>query len=334
MLRMRSIGLMKGHFWIAISVALVCMGCHPDSHTLNPQIYYSAPPRQMEKLYDPTNECGLFPPLSAEENSQEWARELYLGRKFGQEMDFYRALTCFKRALFLHNECHPTPDRSFEIEYEIFFTYYLAGKYKEAVEVFETGNLSNVPTDFPVVNNLTIALYDSYVHIDQVERANQILNFINTRDPEVANKLVIERAIFEADFTTMEAIAAGDNVYSDVVCEFLTNYTTQSKSVSKAQFLNAVLPGAGYSYVGQQRAALTSFFLNALFIAASYQLFDRGYVPAGIILTSLELGWYFGGINGAGLAAKEYNERLYEGIGRETLIENKLFPLLTMQMCF
>ena len=46
------------------------------------------------------------------------------------------------------------------------------------------------------------------------------------------------------------------------------------------------------------------------------------------------MGWYFGGINGAGLAAQEYNERVYERLARDTMIENKLFPILMLEKAF
>ncbi len=44
--------------------------------------------------------------------------------------------------------------------------------------------------------------------------------------------------------------------------------------------------------------------------------------------------WYFGGIYGAGLAAKEYNKSLFECSAEETKIENKLFPILMIQTTF
>ena len=40
---------------------------------------------------------------------------------------------------------------------------------------------------------------------------------------------------------------------------------------------------------------------------------------AGIFTASLEAGWYLGGINGAGLSAKIYNDRLYSELGKEAL---------------
>lgn len=299
--------------------------CSSNKTVIEPLICYVPPQRLIQKLPSP------FPPLSIEERRQDWGRQLYLGREFGREMDLYRALTCFKSALFLipKNNC----DRLLEIEYEIFLAYYLGNKYQEAVEAFESSHLITVPETFPALNDMLIMLYDAYIKNDQCERAYRVLGLLGSIDLSTANDLLLETAIEKADFPTIIQ-AAESSSHRDDVYQFLGDYESQAKSVSKAKFLNAVLPGAGYLYVGQRKAALTSFFINALFIAASYQLFERGYIPAAIITSSLELGWYFGGINGAGLAAREYNERLYECRGRDLLIQDNLFPILMIQTSF
>ncbi len=100
------------------------------------------------------------------------------------------------------------------------------------------------------------------------------------------------------------------------------------------QLLNALIPGAGYLYIGQKKSALTAFLLNGLFIAAAYQFFHHRHVAAGIITTGFEAGWYFGGIYGAGEEAKYYNERLFEKNAATVLNDYKLFPALMMQYAF
>ncbi len=115
---------------------------------------------------------------------------------------------------------------------------------------------------------------------------------------------------------------------------FFSEYCCKAKSVKKAQMLNAILPGAGYYYVGQKKSALTSFIINTLFTAAAYQLFDKGYFAGGLIVSSLELGWYLGGINGAGLEAKEYNQSIYNTMAKDTMAQNRLFPVLMFETTF
>lgn len=309
--------------WL-LFLCLTCFSCQPNSCSLEPNICFSAPPFLIESLPAP------FAPLTLVERSQDWGKEYFIGKSFAKEMDLYRALTCFKRALFLIPRTH---ERRMEIEYEIFFAYYAANKYQEAVETFEGSRLMDAPATFPPLLDLLIALYDSYIKIDQPERACRILMLIETIESNTANNLRLETAVVDADFPGI-VNAAGCSASNEAVSEFLTTYFTEAKSVSKAQTLNAILPGAGYYYVGQKKSAITSFLINALFIAAAYQLFDRGYIAGGIIVTSLETGWYFGGINGAGIEAKQYNEILYDRLARETLANERLFPILMIQKGF
>lgn len=310
-----------------LALFLLCLvwSCHPNSCNLEPTIGYSPPQRFIESL------PPAFAEPSPHERDQDWGQELFLGKSFAKETDFYRAITCFKRALFLLPK-HEA-DRRFEIEYNIFLAYYAAGKYAEAVEAFEGGHLMEAPATFPTADDLFITLYDAYMKTGQIERAGRILSVIAERNGETAAQLSLGMAITQGDFPAieqgLECSPAREGVY-----ELLATYQSQAKSVRKAQLLNAVLPGAGYLYVGQKKSALTSFLINALFIAASYQLFERGYIPAAVIMTSLEFGWYFGGINGAGLEAKQYNEWLFERLGRETMVQERLFPILMIQKGF
>lgn len=300
-------------------------GCQPSSCLFEPTICPTVPPYTIERLPSP------FTELSTQERNQDWGKELHLGKAFARQQDFYRAITCFKRALILipgRNDA-----RRMEIEYEIFFAYYVANKYQEAIDAYETSHLPRISGDFPAVRELLMALYDVYMQTEQTCKAYQILDQITLLDQCLAAHLKIETAIVEADFPVITETATSDSAPSGLA-DFLDMYEINTKSVTKAKFLNAVLPGAGYYYVGQKKTALTSFLINALFIGASYQLYERGYIPAAIILTSLEMGWYFGGINGAGMAANEYNLCLYQRLGSDFLNQNRLFPILMIQKGF
>lgn len=309
---------------VSITLCLFCLGCHPNSHVLEPNIFYVPQQRFVEQL------CPAFEPLTPEELSQDWGKELFIGVAFAREMDLYRALTCFKRAQILM----PCDNyRRLQTEYNILFCYYLGNKYHDAIQVFETGDLINIPEDFPAFQDLMILLYDAYLKIERPEKAYRILGLLASYDNEAAVSLNLETAIVEGDMPSSSIIAEHHPAKEDVGF-FLSDFQCRAKSVEKAQLLNAVLPGAGFYYVGQTKSALTSLLINTLFITAAYQFFDRGYIAAGIITTSFELGWYFGGINGAGLAAKEYNEQLYSALGKEMMIQNRLFPILMFQKGF
>jgi hypothetical protein len=351
-------------------------GCVVNTGPFEPKIDFYPSPRVTERLPSP------FPPLSPEEREEEWGKELYLGLHFAHEFDLYRAITCYKRALFLcpdgtlwggdffHNSleqgkarskqsglmrrawpkpCSTEEDRAgvaaaeriskkitapqyrtMQIEYHIAEAYFMGCKYKDVIETYELGSLTQAPLDFPVLKELLLMLIDSYTRLDSCEKAERIKWYLESIDPLTEAKMEEYQAINSADFSTLYAMAVEDE---DLAC-FLSSYQGSCLSVKKAQTLNAILPGAGFYYVGQTKTAVTAFVINALFTYAAYQFFDRGYVAAGLITTSLEMGWYLGGINGAGLAAQEHNEHNWNVQGKEFLIRKRLFPLLMFQYAF
>lgn len=120
----------------------------------------------------------------------------------------------------------------------------------------------------------------------------------------------------------------------DSLSELVDGYTQKKKSPNTAKLLNAVVPGAGYFYVGQKQTALTSLLINSLFIWGATHFFQKGNIPAAIITTSFELGWYVGGIQGAASAATLYNERLYESYAHNHMKNNRLYPTLMLSYGF
>lgn len=308
---------------LLITVSTGCMKRCEDCW--EPNICYTPPQRFVEHLPSP------FKELSPQELKTDWGRELYVGKQFAHEMDLYRSITSFKRALFLIPPSQR--ERQLEIEYDIFLAYFMGKKYKDAIKAFEDTHLFNVDQTFPAYRELLISLYEAYLQTDEEEKACKVLRLLYDMDQTTANGLSMETAVQSFDFCTLNDVApyhpAGEKAM-----EFEAAYCSEILSPSKARTLNTVLPGAGYYYVGQKKAAVTSFLINALFTAAAWQLFDRGYIAGGIIVASLETGWYFGGINGAGIAAEEYNRGIYSCKGKEFLLDNGLFPILMFQQGF
>ncbi|NGX41885.1 MAG: hypothetical protein K940chlam7_00159 [Chlamydiae bacterium] len=310
---------------IVICCLLVLSSCHPRSYILEPKISYSPQRRQFESQPSPFNN------LSPNELKQEWGKEMKIAIAFARELDLYRAITGFKRATILMPL--DQNDRRLQAEFSIVQCYYLGKKYQDAVETFEFSQLPSVPSSFPAFRELLIILYDSYQKVGQCEKAEAILSLMEKGDPETALDLQLFSAIDGGYLSCMSSLASS-HPHCEDFSQFFNQYCCCSKSARKAQTLNALLPGAGYYYVGQKRSAITSFILNAAFIAASYHFFERGNWGAGLITTSLEFGWYFGGINGAGLAAKEYNQHVYQEFGKNLLLKRQLFPVLMLETSF
>jgi tetratricopeptide (TPR) repeat protein len=301
--------------------------CQPKACILEPNISYCPTVKHLKTL------PNTFPPLTCDEEKTDWGREMRLGLAFACELDLYRAITCYKRALILYPFCYPQ-ERKLQIQYALVMCYYLGGRYQDVADTFNETKLSDVPDTFPGFRNLLIILYDSYLNIGDNIKAFGVFKLIDQYYPEISDDLALRLAILKADFDKIEELYEENPIeYADVY-QWMNLYEEQAKSVKTAQFLNAVLPGAGYLYIGQPQTALTAAVINALFITAAYEFYHHGNTAAGIITTSLELGWYVGGINGAGLAAKAMNEDLYNRTGKSLMLQHCLFPVLMFDKSF
>lgn len=269
-----------------------------------------------------------FPCLSGDEVCQDWGKEYLMALSFAEDFDLYRAITNFKRALFLLPE--EKKERRMEIEYMIALSYYLGKKYVEVIYEIQSTELVGADYCFPAFSDLLLILYDSYDKMGKLNERDHILSIIESSDCEKGEKLFLLKALSSADFPKLEIFAKKKASIDSLLC----CYEQSAKSVRKAEFLNAVLPGAGYLYVGQKQTAITAFLINSLFIGAAVAFFENGYNAAGIITLSLESGWYFGGIYGAGLAAKYYNERLYESCVERVATNEGLFPIMMLRYSF
>lgn len=248
---------------------------------------------------------------------------------FAEERDFYRAITGFKRALILLPQDNLY--RKLELEYDIVLSYYLAEKYDDALTAFENSCLkSHISATFPALHDLLVILYDSCKKSCDSEKSASILCWIEKIYPQTACRLKIAEAVETGHLKEAGSLPGAPPYF----CNLYNCYTKDLKSKRAAETLNAILPGAGYWYVGQKNTAITAIIVNALFIAAAYQFFHRGYNAAGIITASLEGGWYMGGIYGGGRAAAEYNEHKYEEYGKKALDESGLYPVLMLNYIF
>lgn len=304
---------------------LLAAGCYRVPDRLDPRVNYQLQDQHLQALH------SAFPPLSLEERSSDWGREILIGQAFAEQLDLYRAISTFKRAEILLPSSESS--RKLEVQYDILFCYFLGKKYDEAIEAFEKSGLSNVDKTFPAYRDLLLILYECYGEMESREKQDRIFELMQKSFPDTAEKVQLSCALRQGNLCVVEQFASCFNGPS-YLSDLLNCYYSHKKSVAGAQVLNALLPGAGYLYIGQRKSAFTAFLLNGLFIAAAYEFFHHGHTAAGIITTGFETGWYFGGIYGAGEEAKFYNERLYERNACATLNDYKLFPVLMLEHSF
>ncbi len=306
-------------FFQSVIVICLCCGCSRRvDDPIEPKIQYAVQDKYLKQLPSP------FAPLSPEERAEDWGKEMVIGCGFARTLDLYQAITAFKRASLLG----PPSPRDLECLYEILLCYYLGQRYAEVVETFEGSSLEGVDDAFPAFFDLLTILYDSYEKTGQEEKAAVVLHIIREKQPKLEESLSLYSAFMQGDLNTL---CAHSELYVQEFCEL---YRSERRSPRHAQWLSALLPGAGYWYIGQKQSAATAFLLNGLFIAAAWHCFNKGEIAAGAILTSFEMGWYFGGIRGAQQEAKLYNERLYERYATPLMHKHHLFPVLTLGHAF
>ncbi len=306
-------------FQKAILSLLFLTGCFRVGEELEPQINASVQDRYLKSLPSP------FP---HSEGREDWMKEEKIGMGFAKELDLYQALTCFKRASFLL----PPNDtvHHIELDYDVLLSYYLGGKYQEVVYTFDMTPLRRTTPEFKPYHDLMVILYDSRSHLNQTEQADEIIDYMKVTYPETGQRLALSKILLKGDIPALQNEAPAH----PEIQKLLDDYNAEKKSVKSAQLLNAVFPGAGYFYLGQTQSGITATLLNGLFIWASVYFFQHGNTAAGIIFTSVEAGWYFGGIYGAGQEAKLYNERVYERHATPMMNEHRYFPILMLQYGF
>ncbi len=282
------------------------------------------------KVQELKNFSHTFAPLTPAEKNSDWGKEYLIGQTFAKKLDLYRAISTFERADILISA--NKEERKEEIQYFILLCYYLAQRYERILDYFEKSELYHADRSFPAFQDLLIILYESSLQTGKKQEAEKIQKMIAENFPKAAKKLKLSAALIDADFSQLNAFKQEKEFkYLD---PFLQNYEAKKKSIGKAKLFNALLPGAGYFYLGQNRTALTALLINGLFIFGTYEFFHKGYKAAAIITLSFETGWYFGGINGAGEEAKCYNETLYQQEAANLMQQEKLFPFFSLQYTF
>lgn len=305
----------------ALLLVILLTSCYQVPDKIEPRVSIYIEKRHIDTLKSP------FPKLTSEERSTDWGKEYAIAVKFAENFDLYRAISTFKRAEALIDS--ENEDRMTEISYFLFLSYYLGGKYSDALQIFEASELVSVDRSFTPYHDLMLVLYECYTELGVFEKAHRIKELLEESYPETFDDIELSIALKEGDIDIIEEYSPKRPYLNNL----LDNYACEKKSVATAQALN-LLPGAGYLYLGQKKSALTSFLLNGLFISSSVYFFMKDNIAAGIITASFEAGWYFGGIYGAGESAKYYNERQYEKHATPLMNEKKLFPVFMLQYGF
>jgi tetratricopeptide (TPR) repeat protein len=235
--------------------------------------------------------------------------------EFYQQQDFYRALGEYQRFIFLF----PSDPRASEAELQIGRCYRQGGKHEKAFDHFIS--LFNRRKAEPVGREALMEAVEIRAEQKRYQEAiywTKRLVADYPEDPEIDTIylrlawLQIDSGQYEHALDTLDRIPPESKLYAKAKSlgqALQQRPAITEKSPKLAGGLSAVLPGAGHLYAGRPGKAVTSFLLNALFIAGAVAAFEHNSPVLGGILIFFELGWYVGGIRSAAQTAREYNEK-------------------------
>ena len=134
------------------------------------------PPIHLTTTILPSAILALPPPpplLTPEEELSPWGLEYRLGRHFAIDGDYYRAVTCFHRSRYLLDS--PSSAHAAQLLHALLITYSLGGKYQEAINVWEAQQNTTHLDDPDLARDCIGLLYEAYTHINQPQKAEELL---------------------------------------------------------------------------------------------------------------------------------------------------------------
>lgn len=240
-----------------------------------------------------------------------------------EDMEYYRAITEYKRFIFLF----PESPLALNASYKIGLSYLKGKRYRDAADVFLTMSILEEKNEMTKKSLLKLAeaysaearyeasansyerfleeypdsfesdsakykLSWSYLYNDEYEKARKGFSETGTKSPfyPMSKKLAVEMDRLE---------------------------NLKHKSPALAGTLSAVLPGAGQLYCGRYQDATASFLLNGLFIWGTIEMFEDDNYAAGGVLAFFSLMWYSGNVFGAVSSAHKFNRDIKQDTLKE-----------------
>lgn len=226
------------------------------------------------------------------------------------DMDYYRAISEYKRYLFL---CPNTSEIN-EARYNIGLSYFLAGRYKEVIDWNEEMVSRNYSE-----NRLLILTGKSNYRLENSSIAFDLFSEILNDNPDLSE---YNQACYYSGLSLVQVErfteAAGYFHRVEANSPYYQNSQTYIDYLSIGQFYDSkkpniagmlsIIPGAGYLYTSHYHTAAASFIVNGLLFWASYNAFQNDRTAEGIIFSTFFVGFYVGNIYGSVQSAHRYND--------------------------
>lgn len=246
------------------------------------------------------------------------------------EQDYYRAVTEYKRFVYLHPRHHEV-DRAY---LNMARGAIAAERWEDARSILQHIIGQNPKEKIRAQAHVLLAeipylqkKFDlSLGYLQQIEGLQLDPAFTQrVKELQLWSMLKMERLEDTYAFLNTQKLDLQPNLEDIVRLQKLPR-----KSPRLAGTLSALLPGAGQLYNGRYREAGMAFALNAAFLAGGIQAINTGNTVLGGILLFFEAGWYGGNIYNAVNTAHKTNRRRYQS-GLEQLRERCQFSLLSAE---
>jgi tetratricopeptide (TPR) repeat protein len=231
------------------------------------------------------------------------------------QQDYYRAITEYKRFLFLY----PTDAAAPTAEYQIGMAYLNGGRQEAAMQVFS--ELADKYLKEEPGRKALLMVAESYSKMEKHHEAQAALEQFLARYPDDERNDAVRLKIgwyslcqgeTEPARERFRACPAGSPRRGQA--ERLTAAAhaydaLPRKSPLLAGCLSAALPGAGQVYTGRPRDGLLAFMLSGGLAWAAVEAFDKEQIFAASLFAMLDLSWYTGNIYNAVSNAHKSNRR-------------------------
>ena len=256
--------------------------------------------------WSPSGLWGAPPePPASEEAQFAFARHLL------QQQDYARAITEFKRVLFLF----PAGSRADESNYLLGEALFQNKSTKEALLQWQGALKQNPRT--PFVGEIQLKMGKAYWSLGLEEEAIEQWEILLQQGPpsfkpEAARALLWALAkqkkfgLARSRLQTLPLAEPEKEVHESF---FQKGESLPRKSPQTAGVLAAVLPGAGHWYLERYQDGLIALTINGLFTWAALSSFQQGNSGLGALLGVIELAWYSGNIYSAVNTAHKINKR-------------------------
>jgi hypothetical protein len=236
---------------------------------------------------------------------------LAFARSLQTEGDYYRAITEYKRVLFL------APLESTAIRESAILgvggALFSGAEYARSAEWLHA-HLIDLRGEDERAQGIRL-MWRAFLAEGAGDRLMAVSQELGDPSPEAKlyEGLAFARVGHWGEASVVFRELSGDSRFGSLAIGFASLAHDAEHASWKSPVVAATLglmPGAGYWYARHRQTAVASLLVNSLFIGATIQAFRADQDILGGFLTLFSVSWYAGNVYGSALAARRYNENL------------------------